>query len=51
MIMERLRVIYEKSRITFTFLYIMIVYFIFITMSGGTTDAGYLVRYREDIDK
>ena len=45
MIMERLRVFYEKSRITFTFLFIMIVYFIFITLNGGTTDAENLVRY------
>ena len=45
MIMERLRVFYEKSRITFTFLFIMVVYFIFITLNGGTTDAENLVRY------
>lgn len=45
MITERLRDFYEKSKITFSFLAIMVVYFIFITLNGGTTDAQNLVRY------
>ena len=45
MIIERLRGFYEKSKVTFTFLAIMVVYFIFMTVNGGTTDIQTLIKY------
>lgn len=36
---------YKKSPVTFTFLGIIIVYFIIMTLNGGTTDATNLVRF------
>lgn len=45
MIVERLRVFYEKSKVTFILLAIMIVYFIFMTLNGGTTSIENLVKY------
>ena len=36
---------YRKSRVTFAFLSIMIVYFIFMTLNGGTTNNMNLVKY------
>lgn len=42
---EKIMKFYKKSKITFTFLVIMIVYFIFITLNGGTTDSQTLVKY------
>lgn len=45
MYIERLRRFYEKSKVTFTFLAIMIAYFIFMTLNGGTTNIETLIRY------
>lgn len=45
MIIERLRQFYEKSKVTFIFLAIMVVYFIFMTVNGGTTDIQTLIKY------
>lgn len=45
MLMERLKCFYEKGKITFILLSIMIIYFIFITLNGGTTDTYTLVKY------
>ena len=45
MIIERLRDFYEKSKVTFTFLAIMVVYFIFMSVNGGTTNIETLIRY------
>ncbi len=45
MLTERITILYRRSRITFIFLAIMIVYFIFITLNGGTTDVNTLIRY------
>lgn len=45
MIIERLRRFYEKSKVTFIFLAIMVVYFIFMTVNGGTTDIQTLIKY------
>lgn len=45
MFIERLREFYEKSRVTFTFLVIMVVYFIFMSLNGGTTNIETLIRY------
>lgn len=45
MIMERLKVFYNRSKVTFTLLAIMILYFIFMTLNGGTTDVNNLIRY------
>lgn len=36
---------YRRSRVTFTLLVIMIVYFIFISLNGGTTNNVALVKY------
>jgi rhomboid protease GluP len=44
-IIERLRQFYEKSKVTFIFLAIMVVYFIFMTVNGGTTDIQTLIKY------
>ena len=43
--MEKLIDFYKRSKITFIFLSIMIVYFIFITLMGGTTDVETLIKY------
>lgn len=37
--------LYRNSKATFTFLTIMVVYFIFMTLNGGTTDAQNLIRH------
>lgn len=42
---EKLRSFYKKSRVTFILLIIMIVYFIWISLNGGTTDTHTLVTY------
>lgn len=43
--MEKLKHFYKKSKVTFTLLSIMIIYFIFISLNGGTTDTETLVKY------
>lgn len=43
--MERLTNFYKKSKVTFIFLSIMILYFIFISLNGGTTNNVTLVKY------
>ncbi|MBS4538056.1 rhomboid family intramembrane serine protease [Clostridium sp. D2Q-11] len=43
--MERLKEFYKRSKVTFILLTIMIVYFIFMTLNGGTTNVETLVRY------
>lgn len=43
--MEKLKDFYNKSQVTFTFLFIIIVYFIFMTLNGGTTNIETLIRY------
>ncbi|MFW5649152.1 MAG: rhomboid family intramembrane serine protease [Candidatus Alkaliphilus sp. MAG34] len=45
MLAERLSILYRRSRVTFILLAIMIVYFVFITLNGGTTDVRALVKY------
>lgn len=45
MLSERLTFFYRRSKVTFIFLTIMVVYFIFITLNGGTTNVETLVRY------
>jgi rhomboid protease GluP len=45
MYIERLKAFYEKSKVTFTFLAIMVVYFIFMSLNGGTTDIQTLIKY------
>lgn len=45
MLIERLKNFYKKSKVTFILLAIMIIYFIFITLNGGTTDVETLVKY------
>lgn len=45
MLIERMKDFYKKSKITFIFLTIMIIYFIFITLNGGSTNNETLVRY------
>ncbi len=45
MFVDRLRVFYEKSKVTFILLAIMVVYFIFMTLNGGTTSIENLVKY------
>ena len=42
---ERLINFYRKSKVTFALLAIMIVYFIFVTINGGSTNGEVLVRY------
>lgn len=36
---------YEQAKVTFVMLVIMIIYFIFVTFNGGTTDPETLVKY------
>lgn len=45
MIMDKIKNLYKNSKITFIFLTIMIVYFIFIALNGGTTNMEALVIY------
>ncbi|HZK56711.1 MAG TPA: rhomboid family intramembrane serine protease [Clostridia bacterium] len=45
MLVGRLSILYRRSKVTFILLAIMIVYFIFITLNGGTTNVSTLVRY------
>lgn len=45
MLAERLAIFYRRGKVTFIFLTIMIIYFIFITLNGGTTNVETLVRY------
>lgn len=45
MYIERLKDFYNRSKVTFTFLAIMVVYFIFMSLNGGTTDIETLIRY------
>lgn len=45
MLAERLTIFYRRSRVTFILLVIMIIYFIFITLNGGTTDIKTLVEF------
>lgn len=43
--MEKLKNLYQNSKVTFVLLTIMIVYFIFMTFNGGTTNQETLIRY------
>lgn len=43
--MEKIRHFYKRSKITFIFLTVMILYFIFITLNGGTTNINSLIKY------
>ncbi len=43
--MNRLSSLYKRSKVTFTLLLIMIIYFIFISLNGGTTDTKTLIKY------
>ncbi len=45
MLMEKLINFYKRSKVTFILLTIMIIYFIFITLNGGTTNLEALVKY------
>ncbi len=45
MIVEKLKVFYDRSKVTFTLLSVMIVYFVFMTLNGGTNDPYNLVRW------
>lgn len=45
MLIENLKAFYKKSKVTFVILCIMIIYFIFMTLMGGTTDIETLVKY------
>lgn len=45
MYIERFKDFYNRSKVTFTFLAIMVVYFIFMSLNGGTTDIETLIRY------
>lgn len=45
MFIERLIGFYKRSKVTFILLIIMIAYFIFMTLNGGTTNGGVLLRY------
>ncbi len=45
MLIERLKDFYKKSKVTFTFLTVIIVYFIFMTLNGGTTNVETLIKY------
>ncbi|MGO1470140.1 MAG: rhomboid family intramembrane serine protease [Tissierella sp.] len=42
---NKLRNFYNRAKVTFVMLVIMIIYFIFITLNGGTTDPETLVKY------
>ena len=43
--MEKLKTFYKKSKVTFVLLMVMIIYFIFISLNGGTTNTKALIRY------
>lgn len=43
--MDRIKYLYEKSKVTFAFLTIMIVYFIFLSLNGGSTNVEILLKY------
>lgn len=43
--MEKMKAFYHKSKVTFILLSIMIIYFIFISLNGGTTNTEALLRY------
>lgn len=43
--MEKLKIFYKKSKVTFVLLMVMIIYFIFISLNGGTTNTKTLIRY------
>lgn len=43
--MDRLINFYKRSKVTFVFLTIMIIYFIFISLNGGTTNVEALIKY------
>lgn len=43
--MENIINLYRRSKVTFIFLSIMIVYFIFISLNGGTTNVEALIKY------
>lgn len=45
MILDQLKTFYNKAKVTFVLLAIMIVYFIFISLNGGSTDIETLVKY------
>lgn len=45
MLMARLAFFYRRSKVTFILLAIMIFYFIFITLNGGTTNVQTLVKF------
>lgn len=45
MLIENLTDFYKRSKVTFVFLSIMIVYFIFMTLNGGTTNIKILIKY------
>ncbi len=42
---EKLKAFYKKSKVTFSLLAIMVFYFIFITLNGGTTNTESLIKY------
>lgn len=44
-LVDKLKKFYDKSKVTFILLTIMIVYFIFMTLNGGTTDVETLIKY------
>lgn len=43
--MEKIKEFYENSKVTFIFLTIMIGYYIFLTLKGGSTNSQVLVKY------
>lgn len=45
MIIERLKSFYDKSKVTFGLLTIMVVYFVFMTLNGGSTNSDILLKY------
>lgn len=45
MYIERLKDFYNRSKVTFTFLAVMVVYFIFMSLNGGTTNIETLIKY------
>lgn len=42
---DRIKKQYERGRVTFAFLLIMLVYFIFLSLNGGSTNTETLLRY------
>ena len=43
--MEKLKIFYRRSKVTFVLLSIMIIYFILMTLNGGTTNTETLLKY------